>query len=65
MYLAELALAFGAAGTLAAPVASALAVLFTGVIVRRIAHEERALVARLPEYRRYAARTYRLVPYVY
>ena len=65
MYLAELAMAFGATGTLAAPIASGLAALFTVVIVRRIAHEERALAARLPEYRRYAARTHRLVPYVY
>jgi len=65
MYLAEVAVAFGAALTLAASLATALAVVFTAVIVQRIGHEERALAARLPGYAAYTTRTYRLIPYVY
>jgi len=65
MYLAELAMAFGAALTLRARVAGALAVVFTAVVLHRIGREERALCARIAEYPAYAARTYRLMPYVY
>jgi protein-S-isoprenylcysteine O-methyltransferase Ste14 len=65
MYLAELAMAAGAAGTLAARVSAVLALAFAAIVVRRIALEERLLRARLPEYAAYAARTYRMIPYVY
>ena len=65
MYLAEIALAFGAPGLLRAPLTVALSVLFTMLVVRRIDVEERLLDARLDDYAGYAARTYRLVPYVY
>ena len=39
--------------------------VFASVVLRRIVIEERALRLRLPEYAAYAARTYRLIPYVY
>ncbi len=65
MYLAELAMAAGAPWLLAAKTSAVLVAVFALVIVRRIAIEERALRVRLPEYSAYAARTYRLIPYVY
>lgn len=65
MYLAELAMAFGAALTLAARTALLLAVVFAIIVVQRIVLEERVLRAAMPGYAAYAARTYRLVPYVY
>lgn len=65
MYLAELAMAFGAPALLAARWTMVLSLLFTVLVIRRIAVEERALVERLPAYQMYAARTARLIPYVY
>jgi protein-S-isoprenylcysteine O-methyltransferase Ste14 len=65
MYLAELAIAVGMPGTLAAPASALLAVAFAAVLLHRIRLEEQVLRARLPEYAAYAARTYRLIPYVY
>jgi protein-S-isoprenylcysteine O-methyltransferase Ste14 len=65
MYLAELTTAAGAPWLLAAKASAVLAVAFAAVVLRRIAIEEQALRRRLPEYATYAARTYRLIPYVY
>ncbi len=65
MYLAELAMAVGAPWTLAAKASAVLTLSFAGVLLRRITLEERVLRARVPEYAAYAARTYRLIPYVY
>jgi protein-S-isoprenylcysteine O-methyltransferase Ste14 len=65
MYLAELAIAFGVPWLLGARFTLLVSVLFTMLVIRRIDVEERLLGARLAEYGGYAARTYRLVPYVY
>jgi protein-S-isoprenylcysteine O-methyltransferase Ste14 len=65
MYLAEIAMAFGAPLLLGASWTLAVAVLFTVLVVRRIAVEERALAERLPDYPAYAARTSKLFPHVY
>ena len=65
MYLAELALAFGAPLLLGARLTLLLAVLFASLVLHRIGVEERVLGERLPGYDAYAARTYRLLPYVY
>jgi protein-S-isoprenylcysteine O-methyltransferase Ste14 len=65
MFLAEIAMACGAALTLEARISALLAIVFAAVVLRRIAVEEHALATRFPEYRAYAARTYRLIPYVY
>jgi len=65
MYVAELTIATGAPLTLGARVSLLLALAFAAVVVYRMAVEERALRARIPEYAAYAARTYRLIPYVY
>jgi protein-S-isoprenylcysteine O-methyltransferase Ste14 len=65
MYLAELAMAAGAPVALGAYTTLILAVVVVLVIGRRIAVEERLLCERIPGYRAYAARTYRLIPYVY
>jgi protein-S-isoprenylcysteine O-methyltransferase Ste14 len=65
MYLAELALAAGVPILLGAPATLVLSVVFAVLVLRRIAAEERLLAARLPGYEDYAARSYRLVPYVY
>jgi protein-S-isoprenylcysteine O-methyltransferase Ste14 len=65
MYVAELAMTVGAPWTLGAWVSVLLAVAFAALVPYRIAVEERALRARIPEYAAYAARTYRLIPYVY
>lgn len=65
MYLAEMAMAFGAPLTLGATLTMILSVVFTMLVMHRIGVEENALQARLPAYAAYAQRTYRLVPYVY
>lgn len=65
MYLAELGMALGAPLTLAARTTLTLTAAFTLIIVRRIDLEERVLRERVPGYTAYAARTYRLIPYVY
>jgi len=65
MYLAELAMAFGAPLTLGATLTLMVSVVFAVLVIRRIVVEEEALRARLPNYAVYAQRTYRLVPYVY
>jgi len=65
MYLAELAMAAGAPVTLGAYTTLTLAAGFAFVVGRRIAVEERLLCEHMPGYRSYAARTYRLLPYVY
>lgn len=65
MYLAELAIAAGVPILLAAPATLGLSVAFAALVLRRIGVEERLLAARLPEYANYAARSYRLIPYVY
>jgi protein-S-isoprenylcysteine O-methyltransferase Ste14 len=65
MYLAELAMAFGAPLLLAAWWTLAVSLLFALAVVRRIGVEERALAERLPDYPTYASRTSRLIPHVY
>jgi protein-S-isoprenylcysteine O-methyltransferase Ste14 len=65
MYLAELAMAGGAPLTLGAYATLVLAGAFALVVGQRIVIEERLLSERLPGYRAYAERTYRLFPYVY
>jgi protein-S-isoprenylcysteine O-methyltransferase Ste14 len=65
MYLAELGMALGAPLTLGAWASLIVTAAFTAIIVRRIALEERVLRERVPGYAAYAARTYRLIPYVY
>ncbi len=65
MYLSELAMAFGAPLLLGARWALLLSAAFAFLVLRRMAVEERLLAARFPEYPAYAARTYRLFPYVY
>jgi protein-S-isoprenylcysteine O-methyltransferase Ste14 len=65
MYLAELAMALGAPLALGARATLILAAAFASIIVRRIGLEERLLRERVPGYTAYAARTYRLIPYVY
>ena len=65
MYLAELVMAFAAPLVLGARASVLLSVAFAAVIVQRITREERILLERMPGYREYAARTHRLVPYVY
>lgn len=65
MYLAELAMAFGVPGLLAASWTFVLSGLFAVLVIQRIGVEERALAERLPDYPAYAARTSRLLPHVY
>ena len=65
MYLAELAMAFGVPGVLAACWTFFLSGVFGVLVIQRIGVEERALAERLPEYPAYAARTSRLIPHVY
>ena len=65
MYRAELAMAGAAPLTLGAYATLALAGAFALVVGQRIAIEERLLSERMPGYRAYAERTYRLLPYVY
>lgn len=65
MYLAELAMALGAPLTLGATVTLALTLVFAVIVVQRVRLEERVLGDTMPRYRDYAARTHRLVPYVY
>ncbi len=54
----------GALGNLS-PVALALALLVTAGAVTRLLCEERLLMEKYPEYREYAARTPRLVPFLF
>ena len=65
MYLAELAIAVGAPMLLGVGATLALSAVFVLLVLRRIGVEERLLAARLAGYSDYAARSYRLVPYVY
>lgn len=65
MYLAEVAMAVGAAVMLGRWVSTALAASFVAIVIHRIGKEEAALAARLPEYPAYARRTHRLIPHVY
>lgn len=65
MYLAELVMAFAAPLVLGARLSVALAAAFAVVVVQRMGREERILTERMPGYREYAARTHRLLPYVY
>ena len=65
MYLAQLAMAVGAALSMGARVTLVLVLALAVVLVHRIRVEESLLMERLPAYRAYAKRTYRLIPYVY
>jgi protein-S-isoprenylcysteine O-methyltransferase Ste14 len=65
MYGAEIAMAFGAALTLGAWLSAGLAAVFTALVLGRIQVEERVLADRIPGYRSYQEKTYRLIPYVY
>jgi protein-S-isoprenylcysteine O-methyltransferase Ste14 len=65
MYLAEIALAVGAPLTLGACFTLLLSALFVALVIHRIGVEERCLAQRLATYPDYAARTHRLIPYVY
>jgi protein-S-isoprenylcysteine O-methyltransferase Ste14 len=65
MYLAQLAMAFGAPLALGAWVTTILALPFVVIVLRRIRVEEAVLLARIPGYRTYMERTHRLLPHVY
>lgn len=65
MYLAQLAMAVGATLLLGARAPLVLVGGLAVVLARRMGIEEGLLVERLPGYRAYAKRTYRLIPYVY
>lgn len=65
MYLSQALVAFGAPLTLGARHTLALAAGATVVLFVRVVREEEALARTFPEYARYAARTKRIVPFLY
>jgi protein-S-isoprenylcysteine O-methyltransferase Ste14 len=65
MYLSQALVGIGAPLTLGSRYVLAVALLLLCVLVVRTAREEEALARTFPEYARYAARTKRLVPFVY
>jgi protein-S-isoprenylcysteine O-methyltransferase Ste14 len=65
MYLAQALIAVGAPLTLGCRWTLALAAAAVVVLVVRASVEEAALARAFPEYRRYAARTKRLLPFLY
>ncbi len=64
IYAAILYFVWAGAASHARPPAIALALVATLALGVRMAAEERLLVERYPEYRSYAARTRRIVPYL-
>jgi len=65
IYTAVVLFAFAGAGAHLSPVAAGLALLILAGALIRIFLEERLLVARYPAYADYAARTRRMVPFVF
>ncbi len=65
MYLSQALVALGAPLVLGARWVLVLAVLDVGVLVLRMTREDDALARTFPEYARYAARTKRVLPYIY
>lgn len=65
MYLSQALIALGAPLSLGARWILVLTVLDLAVLALRTAHEDDALARTFPEYARYAARTKRLLPYIY
>lgn len=65
MYLSQGLVAFGAPLTLGSRRTLALSTLAALVLFVRVLREEEALARTFPEYSRYAARTKRLVPFLY
>ena len=65
MYLSEALIAVGAPLTLGSRRVVALAVPALGILLLRIAREDDALARTFPEYAHYAARTKRIVPFLY
>lgn len=64
IYAAILYFVWAGVASHAAPLAIALALIATIALAVRMVAEERLLAERYPEYRSYAARTRRVVPYV-
>jgi len=65
IYAAVLLFVWAGVATHASPLSLGLALVATAATAVRIRGEERLLVARYPEYRAYAARTKRVVPWVF
>jgi len=65
MYLGQLLIAFGAPLTLGCRYALAVSSAAAIVLVVRVRLEENALAHAYPEYRRYAGRAWRLIPFVF
>jgi protein-S-isoprenylcysteine O-methyltransferase Ste14 len=65
IYLSQALIAVGAPLTLGCRWTLGVALLALGVLVARIMREEEALARTFPEYHRYAAKTKRLVPFVF
>lgn len=65
LYLAEIAAAVGRTLDAAAVLSLCVLVVFVGLQLVRARYEERLLGSVFPEYRAYAARTSRLVPWVW
>jgi protein-S-isoprenylcysteine O-methyltransferase Ste14 len=65
MYLSQGLVAFGAPLTLGSRRTLALSTLAALVLFVRVLREEEALARTFPEYSRYAARTKRIVPFLY
>jgi protein-S-isoprenylcysteine O-methyltransferase Ste14 len=65
IYLAQALIAVGAPLTLGCRGILALSAAALAILLARIVREEDALARTFPEYRRYAAKTKRLLPFVY
>lgn len=65
MYLSQALIAVGAPLTLGSRYVAWLAVPVVAVLLLRMVHEEEALARTFPEYPRYAARTKRILPFLY
>jgi len=65
MYLSQALIALGAPLSLGARWVLGLTLLDVAVLVLRMIREDDALARTFPEYARYAARTKRLLPYIY
>ena len=65
MYLSQALIAIGAPLTLGSRQVVLLAVPALVILVLRVLREEEALARTFPEYARYAARTKRILPFVY
>src|SRR5262249_31913328 len=65
IYLSQMMIAVGAPLTLGCRWTLAVAAAAVGVLLARIGREEEALARTFPDYPRYAAKTKRLVPFVF